>query len=63
MPWIPGHWEKGHWVHGRFQGFRWIPGHWERGHWVKGHYSPKEEPMLTLLLAIFLLILLAGLFG
>jgi hypothetical protein len=34
-----------------------------QGHWVKGHYNPKEEPLLTFLLAIFLLILIAGLLG
>jgi hypothetical protein len=30
---------------------------------VPGHWNPKEEPMLTFLLAIFLLILIAGLAG
>jgi hypothetical protein len=56
--WVPGHFEGLRWVKGH-----WVQGHWVKGHWVKGHYNPKEEPLLTFLLAIFLLILIAGLLG
>jgi hypothetical protein len=63
MPWLPRHYEKSHWVPGHFEGLRWVKGHREKGHWVKGHWNPKEEPMLTFLLAIVLLVLIAGVVG
>jgi hypothetical protein len=63
MPWVPRHYVRKHWVPGHFDGLRWVKGHWVQGHWGKGHSNPKEEPLLTFLLAIFLLILIAGLLG
>jgi hypothetical protein len=46
-----------------FEGLRFVKGYWQPGRVVPGHWNPKEEPMLTFLLAIFLLILIAGLAG
>jgi hypothetical protein len=63
MPWIPRHYQKGRWVPWHFEGLRFVKGYWQPGRVVPGHWNPKEEPMLTFLLAIFLLILIAGLAG
>jgi hypothetical protein len=55
---------KGRWVPWHFEGLRFVKGQWQPGRWVPGHYNPKEEPMLTaFLLAIVLLVLIAGLAG
>jgi hypothetical protein len=63
MPWVRGYWQKARWVPGHFEGLRWVKGYRQPRRYVKGYWSPKEEPVLTFLLAIFLLILIAGLAG